>query len=42
LKKVNELLTYAVMLNSLIVSTCTVCDNAEIKESAKSGSKVFV
>jgi len=43
LEKMNELLTYVIMLDSLIVSTHTVCDNPErIKENAKSGSEVFV
>jgi hypothetical protein len=44
MKKVSELLIYAVMLDSLIVPYIhTICDNTDrIKESAKSGTKVFV
>jgi len=42
-KKVNRLLTYAIMLDLLIVSICTTRFNADrIKEHAKSGTKVFM
>jgi hypothetical protein len=40
---VNELLTYGVMMNLVIVGVCMVNDNADrITESAKLGTKVFV
>jgi len=40
---VNELLTYGVMLGSLISSLRTVCDNGDqFTDSAKSGPKVLV
>jgi hypothetical protein len=43
LKKVNKLLTYAVMLKLAYSSIHKIRDNADrFKESAKSGTKVFV
>jgi hypothetical protein len=40
---VDELLTYAIMLDSLIVVYHTICDNTgRITESAKSGTEVNV
>jgi hypothetical protein len=41
-KKVNELLIYSVMLDSLTVSYIKFVIMLTIKESAKSGTKVFV
>jgi len=43
LKKVNVLFPYAVMLDLLIVTCCTIHNNADrITESAMSETKVFV
>jgi len=42
-KKINKLLTYAIMLRLAHGSVCTIHYNADrIKEDAKSGPKVFV
>jgi hypothetical protein len=42
-KKMDELLTYAIMLRLAHGSECTIHANADrIKEGAKSGPKVFV
>ena len=43
LNKVNKLLTYSIMIDSVHCSICTIRDIADrIKESAKSRTKVFM
>jgi len=42
LKKVNKSLTYVIMSDSLIVAHIQLVNADSIKESAKSGTKVFV